>query len=152
MQGEGALPREIRPLKNPGNAANQGFLTVKVEMLDKKHALANPMVPLEPPTYDMFELRVIVWDAVDVKAKDEAFFGGGGTSDVFITCQPIGKEPYNMQKTDVHWRSPGDAEFNWRMVWPMALPEKSPRLFVQIWDSVRALGSNCAPKGAPTSV
>ena len=40
-----------------------------------------------------------------------------------------------MQKTDIHWRSPGDAEFNWRMVWPMALPEKAPRLFVQIWDS-----------------
>ena len=39
-----------------------------------------------------------------------------------------------MQKTDVHWRSPGDAEFNWRMVWPIFLPERSPRLFLQIWD------------------
>lgn len=135
MQMDGALPREIRPLRNPGNANNQGFITCKVEILEKKFATANPMVPIDPPTYDMFELRVIVWDAVDVKAKDEAFFGGGGTSDVFVTVQPIGSQPYNMQKTDVHWRSPGDAEFNWRMVWPIALPEKAPRLFLQIWDA-----------------
>lgn len=135
MQMDGALPKEIRPLTNPGNPNNQGFITCKVEILEKKFAIANPMIPIDPPTYDMFELRVIVWDAVDVKAKDEAFFGGGGTSDVFVTVQPIASQPYNMQKTDVHWRSPGDAEFNWRMVWPIALPEKAPRLFVQIWDA-----------------
>ena len=135
MQHDGRLPREVRPLRNPGNANNQGFITTKVEILERKFALANPMLPIDPPTYDMFELRVIVWDAVDVKAKDESFFGGGGTSDVFITIQPIGSQPYQLQKTDVHWRSPGDCEFNWRMVWPLALPEKSPRLFLQIWDA-----------------
>jgi len=32
MQIDGALPREIRPLQNPGNVNNQGFLTVKVEI------------------------------------------------------------------------------------------------------------------------
>jgi hypothetical protein len=59
----------------------------------------------------------------------------GGTSDVFITIQPIGRETYNMQKTDVHNRSPGDAEFNWRMCWPMLLPERAPKLFLQVWDA-----------------
>ena len=72
---------------------------------------------------------------MDVKAKDESFFGGGGTSDVFVTIKPIGREQYPEQRTDVHYRSPGDAEFNWRMCWPIALPEKAPRLFVQIWDA-----------------
>ena len=42
----------------------------------------------------------------------ESFFGGGGTSDVFITIKPIGREQYSEQKTDIHHRSPGDAEFN----------------------------------------
>ena len=65
----------------------------------------------------------------------ESFFGGGGTSDVFITIKPIGREQYSEQKTDIHHRSPGDAEFNWRMVWPIALPEKAPRLFLQVWDA-----------------
>ena len=71
------LPKEIRPLNNPGNVNNQGFLTCKVEILERKYAIANPMVPIDPPSYDMFDLRVVVWDAVDVKAKDESFFGGG---------------------------------------------------------------------------
>ena len=135
LQTDELLPREVRPLRNPGNDNSQGFLTVKVEILDRKWALANPMLPVEPPTYDMFELRVIVWDAVDVKAKDESFFGGGGTSDVFVSCQVIGGQPYQQQRTDTHHRSPGDAEFNWRMTWPLALPEKDPRLFLLLWDA-----------------
>ena len=129
------LPKETRPLMNPGNLNAQGFLVCKIEILDKKHAVANPMVPIEPPTTDMFELRVIVWDAVDVKARDDSWFGGGGTSDVFIAVTPHGQQPYVMRRTDIHHRSPGDCEFNWRMVWQMALPEKSPRLFMQIWDA-----------------
>ena len=135
MQMDGSLPKEIRPLTNPGNVNNQGFITMKVEIVERKFAIANPMIPIDPPSFDLFDLRVIVWDAVDVKAKDESLFGGGGTSDVFVTLKPIGREPYPEQRTDVHYRSPGDAEFNWRMVWPMALPEKSPRLFLQVWDA-----------------
>jgi hypothetical protein len=135
MQIDGGLPREVRPLINPGNVNNQGFLMCKVEILQRNFAIANPMIPIDPPTFDLFDLRVVVWDATDVKAKDESFFGGAGTSDVFITIKPIGRESYNEQKTDVHNRSPGDAEFNWRMCWPMALPEKAPRLFIQMWDA-----------------
>ena len=134
-QSDSVLPREIRPLQNPGNVNNQGFLTCKVEIVERKYAIANPMIAIDPPSSDLFDLRIIVWDAVDVKAKDETFFGGGGTSDVFITIKPIGKEQYPEQKTDVHYRSPGDAEFNWRMTWPIALPERAPRLFLQVWDA-----------------
>ena len=72
-----------------------------------RYAIAQPMVPIEPPTTDMFELRVIVWDAIDVQARDESFFGGGGTSDVFVAITPHGHQPYSMLRTDVHHRSPG---------------------------------------------
>jgi len=129
------LPKETRPLIHPGSPDARGFIVCKVEILDRKNAIAQPMLPIEPPTTDMFELRVIVWDAVDVKARDESWFGGGGTSDVFIAVTPIGNQPYVMRRTDTHNNSPGDAEFNWRMVWQMALPEKSPRLFIQVWDA-----------------
>ena len=89
---DGCIPKEIRKLSNPANSNSQGFLTCKIEILDRKLAIANPMIPIEPPVLDAYELRIVVWDAVDVQAKDASFFGGGGTSDVFITIQPIGKE------------------------------------------------------------
>jgi len=129
------LPKEMRTLTNPASQNSCGFLTCKVEIYDKKQAIANPLEPIVPPSYDMFELRIIVWEAIEVKPRDEGFFGGGGTSDVFISIQPHGAQSYAQYKTDTHWRSSGDAEFNYRMVWPMALPEKSPRLFLQIWDA-----------------
>jgi len=104
-------------------------------VLERKQAIAQPMEPINPPSFDMYELRIIVWEAYDVMARDVNFFGGGGTSDVFISIQPTGAQPYTQYKTDTHWRSSGDAEFNYRMVWPMALPEKNPRLFMQVWDA-----------------
>ena len=73
-------------------------------------------------------MRVVVWEAKDVATKD------GNQSDVFITIQPRGEAEYEKQSTDTHWFSTGDAEFNWRMTWPVFLPEKAPRLFMQVWD------------------
>ena len=87
-----------------------------------------PVQALSPPKKEQFELRVIVWEAKDVATKD------GGQSDVFITIQPRGEDDYEKQSTDTHYYSPGDAEFNWRMTWPVFLPEKAPRLFMQVWD------------------
>ena len=71
-------------------------------------------------------MRVVVWEAKDVATKD------GNQSDVFITIQPRGEAEYEKQSTDTHWFSTGDAEFNWRMIWPIFLPEKVPRLFMQV--------------------
>ena len=38
----------------------------------------------------------------------------------------------NMQETDVHYKSSGWAEFNWRVVSKFALPSKMTRLKFQI--------------------
>tara|TARA_B110001452_G_scaffold264206_1_gene266845 strand:- start:238 stop:4518 length:4281 start_codon:yes stop_codon:yes gene_type:complete len=130
MQRQGQLPRETRQLLNAGTATAQGVVTLRVEILERKYALANPMVELAPPVKDQYELRVIVWEARDVAIKDEAT----GQSDVFVTAQPRGDEQYEKQTTDTHFYSSGDAEFNWRMIWPVFLPEKVPRLFMQVWD------------------
>ena len=93
-----------------------------------RFALQNPMTKLAPPAKEQFELRLIVWEARDVAMKD------GGQSDVFITVKPRGDSEYEKQSTDTHWFSTGDAEFNWRMIWPVFLPERVPRLFMQVWD------------------
>ena len=51
-------------------------------------------------------------------------------SDIFVVGYIEGKEP---QKTDIHWRSEnGEGMFNWRMVFPVTLPYKNPRLKIQI--------------------
>jgi len=134
MHEEGKLPRETRILEKPADASPQGAVTLKVDILDRKYALANPMEELLPPQRDMYELRVIVWEATEVALKDDSMFGGEGKSDVFVSITPRGGEEYEQQKSDTHFFSTGDAEFNWRMVWPIALPEKSPRLFLQVWD------------------
>lgn len=66
--------------------------------------------------------------------KDDGLFGGKGTSDVYCTITPRGSgtSDYEMQKTDTHFFSKGDAEFNWRMIWPVFLPENKLRLFLQV--------------------
>lgn len=51
-------------------------------------------------------------------------------SDIFVVGYIEGKEP---QKTDIHWRSEdGEGMFNWRMVFPVTLPYKNPRLKIQL--------------------
>jgi len=53
-------------------------------------------------------------------------------SDIYIAGYPEGQPP---QKTDVHYRSEdGKGMFNWRMVFPLTLPCKFPRLKIQLWD------------------
>ena len=135
MQQRGEIPKETRALSAPGSTrATQGEIVLKVEILERKVALASPMVELELPPKDLYELRIIIWEARGVVAKDMLT----KQSDVFVTVQPRGSagdgSDYENQKTDVHPYSTGDAEFNWRMVWPVALPEKVPRLLLQVWD------------------
>ena len=100
-----------------------GLLVVSVSAISVVRFLSSP-----PPPPTQFEMRVVIWEAKDVATKD------GNQSDVFITIQPRGEDDYEKQSTDTHYYSPGDAEFNWRMTWPVFLPEKAPRLFMQVWD------------------
>ena len=53
---------------------------------------------------------------------------------MFIECC-LGKS--DKQSTDTHYYSSGDAEFNWRMIWPGVLPEALPRLFLVTEHAVR---------------
>ena len=128
MQANEEVPRELRQLFTEASTNVQGNIIFKLQIFPAKFAKANPMEGLAPPKKTPMELRVVVWEAKDVATKD------GGRSDVFITIQPRGESEYEKQSTDTHWFSTGEAEFNWRMIWPVFLPEKVPRLFMQVWD------------------
>ena len=87
---EGKLPRETRILERPQDNSSQGAITLKVDILERRWAAANPLEELLPPQRDWFELRVIVWEATEVALKDDGLFGGAGKSDVFVTITPRG--------------------------------------------------------------
>ena len=128
MSRLGKLPRELRQLFTPASTNAQGDVIMRVEILPMAFAKMNPMVALAPPAKKQYQLRLVVWEAKDVAMKDS------GQSDVFITVKPRGDSDYERQSTDTHWFSTGAAEFNWRMIWPVFLPEEVPRLFMQVWD------------------
>lgn len=53
-------------------------------------------------------------------------------SDIFVVAYPEGQKP---QSTDTHWRSEnGLGSFNWRMKFPITIPNPKPRFKIQIWD------------------
>jgi len=97
-----------------------------LDIMTPDEAAKNPQVPIGPPAPRNFELRLVVWNTKDVAFRDK------NMSDIFLVCYIEGIEP---QKTDIHWRSEnGEGMFNWRMVFPITLPFKNPRLKIQIWD------------------
>jgi hypothetical protein len=76
-------------------------------------------------TDEEYELRVIVWEARAVTTAPPK-----AGKHVFVRVQPRGKVPgnYAMQRTDDGpCNAKGDAEFNWRMRWPMSAMEKAGR-------------------------
>ena len=75
MQQAKTLPKETRTLTNPGTATPQGSIVLRVEILEHKAAIAQPMLELSPPVKEQFELRLIVWEARDVAITDEVTRG-----------------------------------------------------------------------------
>lgn len=60
---------------------------------------------------------------------------------VLVRVQPRGKVPgnYALQQTDdCPCNTEGDAEFNWRMRWPMSTTEKAPTLHIAVGNSYGA--------------
>jgi hypothetical protein len=96
------------------------------------------------PQKQKFELRVVVWDAIEMKAMDT-----GAMNDLFVTGTLMYRDKRNKLKnvsrtTDIHWRSQkGKGSFNYRLVYkdlelPMTMPgaEESefPRFVVKAYD------------------
>jgi Ca2+-dependent lipid-binding protein len=88
----------------------------------------------EEPIWDIqkkppqeFEVRLVVWDTVDIKMMDWE-----GTSDVFIRSF---FDNNNALETDCHYRcQDGKASFNYRLLFRESLPRKDYRLTIQAFD------------------
>ena len=122
-------PIEHRALWHPACGTPVGYLSLWVDIHPVREAKRLPpvdAVSLRAITAETYEVRLVLWKTRDVQPQED---DPTGLIDLFLEAS-LG--PGKKQSTDTHWFSTGDAEFNWRMIWPIFLPEKVPRLFIQV--------------------
>ena len=126
-------PLEKRTLYVDGNNAVRGTLEVWVDIMNPPTAIAFPPDNVSLPPTQIFQLRVVIWNAKDVPAMDSL----ENMSDLFVKCWPEGSDP---QTTDTHWRAKkGKASWNYRLLFDVELghntrAHKFPYLHIQMWD------------------
>jgi hypothetical protein len=129
-------PVEQRPLLLPGKDP-QGTIVCWCDIFTKEQARFNPPVNVAKPLPEEFELRVVVWNANNLKLMD-----GSGLNDVQFTVTLSGHDPVansfveETLETDTHWRaSGGEASMNYRLVFKLMLPMKPrAKLIIKAWD------------------
>lgn len=85
--------------------------------MDKNDA-EREVFDIRPKPPDVFQVRLCVFDTLDVKAMDD-----DGCSDVFIKAFFNQKE--GIKETDTHFRcQDGRASFNYRMCFDFSHPKK----------------------------
>jgi hypothetical protein len=131
------VPIESRSLTAPPNTqAEQGQVTLWVDIMPSSDAATFPVVPVEQPASIPFELRVIIWSAKDCIKSDVL----SGMNDLYCKVQlQTAPDKFLEQVTDTHWRCKGTGSFNWRMRFPISLTPRGfimthPNLTLQLWD------------------
>ena len=121
-------PFEYRTLWNPSSSNPQGQIRLYIDILTQEEAARIPQDNIMPPVPQNYEMRVIVWETKNVVLKNS----GGKSSDIIVVGYPEGQEP---QSTDTHWNSKdGQGLFNWRLKYPITVPNPKPRFKLQVWD------------------
>ncbi len=87
-----------------------------------------PTFNIAPKPPEEFEVRVVIFDTVDVICMDAE-----GTSDVFARCFFDTSE--QVRETDTHFRcSDGKASFNYRLLFNTSYPRKDHTFTIQLYD------------------
>lgn len=121
-------PVETRQLWAPTSTNPQGSISLWVDILTIKEAKKYPLIDISLPPPEPYEIRVIIWRTKGVPAEDVS-----GMNDLYVKAWLEGEKE---QKTDIHWRSKGGkGSFNWRCKFNVLLPNKLPRLTLQMWDA-----------------
>eukprot|EP00002_Diphylleia_rotans_P036357 TRINITY_DN799_c0_g1_i1.p1 TRINITY_DN799_c0_g1~~TRINITY_DN799_c0_g1_i1.p1 ORF type:complete len:1445 (-),score=361.51 TRINITY_DN799_c0_g1_i1:290-4624(-) len=121
-------PLENRTLKIATSRAPQGKLQMWVDIIPRAEAHKHPKIDIAPPPKEDFEVRLIIWRARYMVNKDSIT----DQNDLYITADLTGCKK---DRTDVHLRAKeGKGSFNYRMIFPVKLPMKNPRLTLAAWD------------------
>lgn len=127
----GIVELERLNLTCPKSKVPQGYLNMKIEVLEPAAAAINPPMPLICPVKIPGKVQIIVWSCRNIVYKDS-----GKSSDIFvsITCS----NNRNYQQTDTHWRSKDhNALFNWSFVFQVnsnGREEENVPACLQVWD------------------
>lgn len=136
-------PVERRNLTTPSQTQPQGLLECFLDIMRPEEAIVFPAEDVSLPPKQLFELRVVVWQARDVPPMDSF----EGMSDLFVKVIPEGCPA---QETDTHWRAKkGKASWNWRLLFDIELGHNSramkfPHLRFQLWDRDILKWNDCA--------
>jgi hypothetical protein len=123
-------PIEYRQIYVPSSTVAQGVIKLWVEIHPTTKATADAQPKdIRPRPVKKYEMRMVVWDTVDVVAKDAE-----GTSDVYARTFFDSKK--QTRETDCHYRcSNGKASFNYRLLFDIDAPRDDQFLFtMQLWD------------------
>lgn len=128
--------REPLLLQNPVSSNYQGKLFCKLHLLEQEQARRQKAEEIAYQPDEEYELRVVLWNTRSVRFGDPKKRDDDVDQRVVVISNFDGV--YNqdaVKQTDVAWISAsGNAEWNYRMVWPVTLPAKVPRLKLQLWD------------------
>lgn len=133
-------PLELRPLDSGRDDGSRARVELWLELVPQGLEPYIPLVDLTPAAPAVFEVRAVVWESRRVPMADPA--GEGSNLRVTATICGLGSLRTHTQESDVHFGlRDGRGRFNWRFVFRVTTPVRSPRLTIQLWDWSQARSS-----------
>ncbi|KAK9172398.1 Ferlin like type II membrane associated protein with 5 C2 domains [Cryptosporidium meleagridis] len=151
LNSESLQPIEIRQLygvfgndSNYGNNLIQnsvGSLRCWIQVLPPEIAIIRPIYPLNPPTVETCQVRVVIYRLRNIpisKLVNNSGILAFGEPSISLMVKGLMSPNNNTileQDTDTHWNSSdGTAIFNWRFVFNIPVPCHFPILRLQVWN------------------
>lgn len=121
-------PIEYRQLYHPSSSISQGTVKMFLQIIPTSIPLNSVQIyDIAPKPAEEFEIRVVVYDTLEVKCADAE-----GTSDTYARVFFDSKDA---KETDTHYRcSNGKASFNYRLLYNVKHPRKDYTLTLQLYD------------------
>lgn len=128
-------PKEYRVLRRPGSSLSHGKLLLRLDILTSEEARRTKPDDHRPEAPIEYELRLVLWQTRNVKFAEAKDADKLVNQKVVVTANFAGEADGEVVKeTDTAWEaSSGNAEFNYRMKWPVQLPCRVPRVKVALW-------------------
>ncbi len=118
-------PIEFRQIYHKSSACSQGVIKMWAEIWPTSIPMQDiPLWDITPKAPEIMEVRLVIWDTVDVICMDAE-----GTSDVYIRAFFDTNE--QVRQTDTHFRCQnGKASFNYRLLFDVEYPRKDYTLTI----------------------
>ncbi|KAH7649076.1 hypothetical protein FG379_001665 [Cryptosporidium bovis] len=151
LNSDTLLPIEIRQLYSQNDdlvsnitQGSVGSLRCWIHVLPPEIAILRPLYPLNPPTAEICQVRVVIYKLKNIPISKLVNNSGMtglikfGEPSISLMVKGLMSPNSNTvieQDTDTHWNSSdGTAVFNWRFVFNVPVPCHFPILRLQVWN------------------